>query len=87
LQGAVSLKWIRPLQRVAALLRIAGLAWTVLLLILLRLALSLRVSSASEPDEDSSRKTLRPKCNFIHESHLAPSGFPGIPPVVLCSLE
>jgi hypothetical protein len=72
------------LQRIAALQRVGRLLWTVLLLILilLCLVLGLRVSGSSKPDERSGHNTLRPKCNFIHEGHLVPSGIPGISPVV-----
>jgi hypothetical protein len=78
LQRICALQWVRALQRIARLRWAAGLTRTgLLLLVLILLVLTLRVCRASKPDQRSGHKSLRLKCNFIHEGHLVPSGNPG----------
>jgi hypothetical protein len=84
LQRAVPLQRVRTLERIVALQRIGtrSRASTLLLLVLL-LVLVLRIlrdRRSPKPDKRSGDNTLRPKCNFIHKSHLVPPENPGISP-------
>ena len=70
LQGTGALERIVALQRVVS--RRAGIlaALVLSLILLLRALLRLRNGGAARKDCESCNDTLRPKCNFNHETHL-----------------